>query len=263
MLPGKETTLSTEFTRRGHLDPVALLSFEDAALVNAGIAAEARQVPGLINRPRGPLYWDGLGRDFAWYKSLHAHVGAARKVATLPLLVDAVEKLLGPSFMLWGCELIRKGPGQAHRWHVDTECEEHGITVWLPLENVGPDSGIRFMESSHRLQISPQRLMVEQGLDLTSDAAVLSAARSLDAEVSLHTPEVAVGEFAVFAGQLWHASFNESAGTNSVLVLQYSPTGSRVRIPRRFLPPVEWHTWQPPVLPIRGPQAAPARSERP
>jgi len=221
---------------------------DDGPLLNATIELECQAVPGLINRPRTELYWDGLGTRFVWYKSLHAHSQAVRLVAAMPALVSQVAGVLGPDLVLWGSELIRKGPGQSHRWHVDTECERHGVTVWLPLENVGPDSGLMLMTSTHRCPRSPQHLMIHDGLDLTSDEVVLAAARSFEPESGIVIPRLAVGEFVLFEGMLWHASFNRSPARRSVLVLQYSAAGSPIRVPRKTLPPVTWHDHQPPLL---------------
>jgi ectoine hydroxylase-related dioxygenase (phytanoyl-CoA dioxygenase family) len=241
-----------QYQRRGHLGPLPLLGREEARRLIGDIVEPARQVPGLIDRPTGRRYWSGLGTTYAWYKSLHVHVPAAYQVATLPALTGLLSALVGPRLLLWGCELIRKGGGEAHRWHSDVECESHGVTVWLALDNAGAGSGLKLLDGSHQFGASPQELAPARRVDLLDDAAVLGLARGLDPAARITVPAVTPGELVLFPGRLWHASFNVTAETRTVLVLQYSAAGSVVRIPHKIGPPLRWHPAAPPTLEVRG-----------
>ena len=229
--------------------PFSLLSAPAADALAREIAQDAASVPGLIGRPRGQSYWRKLGKKYAWYKSLHAHVAAARQVATSPGVVGPVRALVGKDLVLWGSQWVEKSAGKAHRWHADVEClDSDGVTVWLPLRNAGPDSGIKVIARSHRLATYPQALQAEQALDLDDDHSVLAAARRLDASASIVTPRVKPGEFVLFRGRAWHATFNRTAEARIALIFQFSPVGVAVRIPITFVPPLQWHPCPPPVV---------------
>jgi ectoine hydroxylase-related dioxygenase (phytanoyl-CoA dioxygenase family) len=233
----------------GLLGPLPLLSASEADALAREIQQDAATVPGLIDRPKGPGYWRKLGIKYAWYKSLHAHAAAARRIAGSPGLISRVRDLLGADVVLWGSQWVEKPPGKAHRWHADVEClDTDGVTVWLPLRNAGPESGIKIVEGSHRLVTYPQALQAEGGLDLEDDDALLAAARRLDPFASIATPQVRPGEFVVFRGSAWHATYNRTAEPRIALIFQFSPRGANVRIPITFAPPLRWHPLPPPVL---------------
>lgn len=247
------------YARTGFLGPLDLLTPAEAEVLADTVEHGARQVSGLMAEdhegPNRNQYWRDLGKSaFVWFKSLHFYVESAKVAVTSPAILRTASRILDSrDLILWGVELVRQAPGESHRWHTDVECERHGITFWLPLRNVGDDSGIKLMECSHLLPGYPQQLKVNVGLDLNDDRAVLAAAQWARPDARITIPRVAPGQFIVFAGTLWHASFNDAETPRAALVFQISPAGARVRIPRRWEPPLEWHSWVPPVMTVRAP----------
>jgi non-haem Fe2+, alpha-ketoglutarate-dependent halogenase len=73
-----------------------------------------------------------------------------------PHLLDAVEDLLGPDFLLWSTELFAKPAATGkfiswHQddtyWHLDPPTE---VTVWIAISDVPPESGpVRYIPGSH------------------------------------------------------------------------------------------------------------------
>ena len=71
-------------------------------------------------------------------------------------LLDAVEDIIGPDFLLWSTELFDKPPGTDkyiswHQddtyWHLDPPTE---VTVWIALSDVPLESGpVRYIPGSH------------------------------------------------------------------------------------------------------------------
>jgi hypothetical protein len=213
------------------------------------IRRESQKVPGLSDHPRGREYWAGLGRCYAWYKSLHIHVEIARAIALRHVVVREVAALIGPELALWGAQLVEKEPGESHRWHADIEClDTEGVTVWMPLRHSSQRSGLKVIEHSCWLAQYPQELRALGGLDLGDDDAVLAAAQSMDASLRISCPIVAPGHFLVFRGRTWHRSFNNATERREALILQYSPARAKVRIPTTFHPPVQWHPMAPPIV---------------
>jgi ectoine hydroxylase-related dioxygenase (phytanoyl-CoA dioxygenase family) len=243
------------FAQKGNAGPFDLLSADEAARLAAEIEEQVRRVPGLRREdrtgPRRADYWRDLGKTHAWYKSVHCHVHVARELATNPNIVRRVVTLLGTRQVgLWGVELVQQESGGMHRWHVDHECESHGLTVWLALTGAGPASGLKVIDRSHQIEATPQHFKVSDNLVLTDDEAVLHAARTVVPRAALSRPLVFPGQFVIMAGTLWHASFNATTIPRKSLVMQYSPAGALVRIPTKFEPPLEWHAMRPPVLAV-------------
>ena len=229
--------------------PIPWISATQSAEIATHIRTTALMTPGLIDRPKGAIYWKQLGSGFAWYKSLHQYVDVVREIATSSAITTEVRAIIGNHLSLWGSQWVQKAPGESHRWHADVEClDSKGVTVWLALKNSGPRSGLKLIPGSHSYPKYPQEIHAGTAVDLQDDAQVLAAARSFAESARIESPTVLPGSFLVFQGKTWHASFNETLEARVALILQYSPVGTRLRIPVTFEPPLRWHTLQPFML---------------
>ncbi len=212
-------TFSDEFETRGFCGPVNVL----------GLFARRRLVHHIKSKALRPP------KD--WYKGLAAADPKVRQVGLLPSIVDTVRELIGPDIVLWGANVIRRKPGQAHPWHCDMESHhrEGGfVTVWLGLENVTTQTSPIFISRTHLNPKPVQQVRAENGVERSAlnDEAALALARQSDPACQLATPIVSNGQAILFDGRLWHATHNtQRRRTRLALLLQYCRAELEVRLP--------------------------------
>jgi quercetin dioxygenase-like cupin family protein len=216
-----EAGLREAFETAGHLPPRPVFS-----------RAECRAILRRLRRAQAA--------PADWAKGCAVTDRAFYEVATHPPILDAVAEILGPDVLLWGAALAVQPPGGGHAWHSDIECAAAGPTVgvWLALDHVDRDSGLRLVSRTHRLD-PIQRLASKHGVargNLTRDL-VLGWARELDPHCEVVDPDVHDGEALFFDGRLWHASRNRSRlRSRTALLLQYATPASEIRIPEPARP---------------------------
>ena len=79
------------------------------------------------------------------------------KFAQIPEILDMVEQLIGPDFILWGMTIFGKPArvGKATPWHQDGDYYPieplETLTVWISLDGSTPEQGcMKFIPGSHR-----------------------------------------------------------------------------------------------------------------
>lgn len=87
-------------------------------------------------------------------------VRSAYEIATHPLLLDAVESILGPDILLWDSAYIVKEPCSEgfvswHQdltyWGLDMESDDDLLTAWVALTPATTENGcMKFVDGSHR-----------------------------------------------------------------------------------------------------------------
>lgn len=232
-----------DFRQKGWLGPISLLSSrgveELTALLGRSTADFAQ--PGELARMSDV-------REFGsrpWFKSMHVVDATFRSVAMNPVLLGLVAGLLGPRFVLWGCSLVQRAPGQRHRWHVDVEhLQGKGLTVFVGLEGANASSSLTVLEQSHRLTAVPQSI----GLD--SDGAILEFSRKHGLDAGLRVLPIEPGSMCVMDGRLWHRSENASTLPRVAALIQYSTPDADIRVPRSWGPEISWLSGRPPVIQV-------------
>jgi non-heme Fe2+,alpha-ketoglutarate-dependent halogenase len=182
-----------------------------------------------------------------WPKSMHAYVPTFYEVASHPAIVSRMQSILGPDIIAWGVSTAIRQPGQTHRWHVDVEHHRWpGVSVFLGLTNISPESTLKVVSRSHRIDALPQTIGV------SNDEAALAAARRYDPRSELVTVDMSEGEFFIFHGRLWHGSHNGSRHVRMALIAQYSRPDAEIAIPLNWDGPIQWHPYRPPCVLVRG-----------
>lgn len=81
-----------------------------------------------------------------------------------PMIVDAVEQVIGPDLLVWGASFFNKAAGSADfvSWHQDATYwglePPDIVTAWVALTPSTPESGcMRVVPGSHRWPIMPHR----------------------------------------------------------------------------------------------------------
>jgi quercetin dioxygenase-like cupin family protein len=210
-----------QFAERGYLDPVRILT-----------PRQCQHFMKAATQPHTPPPLD-------WHKGHAASARPFYEVATHPRILDIVTRLLGHDVMLWGAQLVTRGPGAVHPWHSDIEpsaaAEGKTVTVWLGIEHTTADSALTVVPYSHRFgatlqEVVSQRRAAGQDATATTDR-VASWALERERRAALVMPPVTDGVALFFEGHLWHHSNNLSSRTRRALLLQYATPDVPIRIP--------------------------------
>lgn len=146
------------------------------------------------------------------YKRVNAHITLplVAKLARTPSILDAVESILGPDFLVYAAELFIKEPRTPHivTMHQDLTYWGLGaidgmVTAWLALSPATPASGcMDFVRGSHKNPILPHE-------DTFAENNLLSRGQEVKVEVADEDRTAIVlqpGEFSLHHGLTIHGS---------------------------------------------------------
>ncbi|MGB1147188.1 MAG: phytanoyl-CoA dioxygenase family protein [Alphaproteobacteria bacterium] len=194
----------------GYISPLRVLS-EDAA-------ADHRQVLEATEAQHGKLHYK--------YK-MHTVLKSPWEVATSPVLLDAVEAILGPNILLYNVTYIIKEPKtETHiSWHQDLTfwglSNDNQVTAWLALSPATQESGcMRMLPGSHH----GGRHHHEKTEDPSNALAFGQTVGGID-ENSARLAPLQPGEASLHHGWTLHASMpNNSDDRRIGLNIQYLAT---------------------------------------
>lgn len=170
--------------------------------------------------------------------NMHIVVPLATQLARHPAVLDAVESILGPDLLVWGCELFVKEPHSAKivSWHQDLtywglgETDEE-MTAWIALSPATPVSGcMRFVPGSHQQRIVAHRDTFAEDNLLSRGQEIAVAVDEAEAVPVILEP----GQMSLHHGRMFHASGpNESDDRRIGLVLRFVTPGVRQQVAQR------------------------------
>jgi ectoine hydroxylase-related dioxygenase (phytanoyl-CoA dioxygenase family) len=161
---------------------------------------------------------------------------SAREIAHDPLLLDAVEDILGPDILLWDSGYVIKEAGN-HRhvaWHQDLTYwgldSDKLVTAWVALTPATPaNGGMRYVPGSHKTGLTAHR-------DTYSDDNILHRGQEVAGidEAGAMDIVLAPGQASLHHGWVLHASApNGSAERRIGLTFQYlDPSARQTRTDR-------------------------------
>lgn len=126
-----------QYHEEGFISPIDVMSEDEAATYLAKLEQAERDYPEQLN----PENRNNAHLAFKFLDEIAFH----------PIILDAVEDLLGPNFSLWGSVLFIKEPQSQHfvSWHQDSTyagVEPHDyLTPWLALTPSTLESGCMTM----------------------------------------------------------------------------------------------------------------------
>jgi ectoine hydroxylase-related dioxygenase (phytanoyl-CoA dioxygenase family) len=189
--------LKKSYTDNGYYFPLNVLPALAAADIAAKLSAIASsQIAGSLGY-RGQL------------NHLHVVCPYISDLVRSPVIVDAVELILGPDILAWGSSLFLKpsrSPGFVS-WHQDLTYwglnNDKEVSVWIALGPAYKDNGcMRFVPGSHKAgQIDH--------IDTVDDANILTRGQNADVEVKEDETvyvELDPGQASLHHGHLLHAS---------------------------------------------------------
>jgi len=145
---------------------------------------------------------------------------AADEIAHNPILLDAVEDIIGPDIMLWDAALIIKEPGDNKHvtWHQDLtywglDSVDGVVSVWLALSPATVESGtMKMLPGSHKLG-----QLAHHATD--DDSNVLSRGQTVEAEIDEGRAVDNVlrpGQMSLHHGLVFHASMPNVSGDRRI-----------------------------------------------
>ncbi len=195
-----------QYLRDGFLFPLRAMNAEKAHSCRARLElAEANHTP------------DGSKRDFNQYLRVNAHLvmPMAVEIAGNPVILDAIESIIGSNILIWSVEFFIKEARTQKivSWHQDMTYwglgedisgdTEHLASAWLALSPATEQSGcMKFVAGSHKGDILPHNDTF--GIDnLLSRGQELSVDVAPEDEVPI---ELQPGEFSIHHGRMFHYS---------------------------------------------------------
>jgi non-heme Fe2+,alpha-ketoglutarate-dependent halogenase len=152
-------------------------------------------------------------------------------LATLPSVLDPVERILGPDLLIWSSQFFTKDPGDGgfvsrHQDSTYWGLEPNTITTaWIALTRSIPESGC--------MQVVPRSHLMDQlpHSDTFADGNLLSRGQEISVDVSeMETIDVVLqpGEMSLHHVQLVHGSQPNQANWSRLgFVVRYIPTSVR------------------------------------
>jgi hypothetical protein len=199
---------------QGFFSPLTLMGPEEMAGHRRALeAAEARL---------GPLHYKT--KPYLLFSSPNV-------LARHPVLLDAVEALIGPDILLWDSAYVIKEPHSKGRvsWHQDLTYwgldSDRLVTAWVAIADATPENGCMMMlPGSHKLGKQAHR-------DIRAEDNILHRGQTLEREFReeevVRTP-LKAGQASLHHGWTMHASNPNGSDSRRIgLTFQYAATSLR------------------------------------
>lgn len=219
-----------QYRQQGFLSPIDVMSEDEASRYAQQLQAAEVDYPQELNAENR--------------NNPHLAFGFLDQLAHHPVILDAVEDLIGPDFALWGSVLFIKEPETRHyvSWHQDATyvgISPHDyVTPWLALTPSDRETGCMSMiPGSHRDDIQPHLETFHDDNILTRGQAIQEVDESVAVDLILRPGQMSLHHCRVIHGSQPNRSQQRRVG----FALQgYVPAGGR-----QYLGANYW-------LPIRG-----------
>lgn len=219
-----------QYRQQGFLSPIDVMSEEEASRYAQQLQAAEVEYPQELNAENR--------------NNPHLAFGFLDQLAHHPVILDAVEDLIGPDSALWGSVLFIKEPETRYyvSWHQDATyvgISPHDyVTPWLALTPSDRETGCMSMiPGSHRDDIQPHLETFHDDNILTRGQAIQEVDESVAVDLILRPGQMSLHHCRVIHGSQPNRSKQRRVG----FALQgYVPAGGR-----QYLGANYW-------LPIRG-----------
>jgi non-heme Fe2+,alpha-ketoglutarate-dependent halogenase len=206
-----------QFRRDGYSSPLRVVSEQSAGEMR-------RRLEAYEAEHGGPLKGSVRFKSHLLFKWLN-------DLIRNPVIVDAVEDLIGPNILVWSTDWwIKEAHSQSFvSWHQDSQYwgldTSKLVTVWVALSPSTVDSGcMRVLPGSHLGPDLPHR-------DTYHDDNLLTRGQEIDASIDESQTvnlEVQTGEAAIFAFRIAHASHPNTSGDRRIgMAIRYIPPDAR------------------------------------
>ena len=206
-----------QYRQQGFLSPIDVMSEDEASRYARQLQAAEVEYPQELNAENR--------------NNPHLAFGFLDQLAHHPVILDAVEDLIGPDFALWGSVLFIKEPKIRHyvSWHQDATyvgISPHDyVTPWLALTPSDRETGCMSMiPGSHRDDIQPHLETFHDDNILTRGQAIQEVDESVAVDLILRPGQMSLHHCRVIHGSQPNRSQQRRVG----FALQgYVPAGGR------------------------------------
>ena len=206
-----------QFNEQGFIAPVAVISVAEAAEYEQRLRAAEAEYPEQLNAENR--------------NNAHLAFKFLDELAHHPMILDAVEDLIGTDFSLWGSVLFIKEPQSSHfvSWHQDATymgiAPHDYVTAWIALTESNRETGCMSMiPGSHRNSIEPHLETFHEDNILTRGQQIEGVDESSAVDLILRPGQMSLHHAKVIHGSQRNRSQLRRVG---FALQSYMPAGAR------------------------------------
>ena len=181
------------------------------------------------------------------------------ELAHHPLILDAVEDLIGPAFSLWGSVLFIKEPQSSHfvSWHQDATymgiTPHDYVTPWLALTPSNLETGCMSMiPGSHKDPIRPHEETFHEDNILTRGQEIRAVDESIAVDLILKPGQMSLHHAKIIHGSQPNRSQQRRAG---YAMQAFMPAGARQTLGENYWLPIRGNCAQADFTELKRPAA--------
>jgi len=233
-----------QYREQGYIAPVDVISEDEAAENEQCLRSAEAKYPEQLNA-------ENRNNPHLAFKFLD-------ELAHYPIILDAVEDLIGPDFALWGSVLFIKEPQTSHfvSWHQDATyagIKPHNyVTVWLALTESNRETGCMSMiPGSHHNPIHPHYETFHQDNILTRGQEIQDIDESTAVDLILKPGQMSLHHAKVIHGSQPNRSQQRRVG---FAMQSYMPAGARQTLGENYWLPMRGNCSQPDFVYLKRPR---------
>ncbi len=233
-----------EFFEQGFLSPIDVLSEDEAAGYLDRLEQAERDYPEQLNAQNR----NNPHLAFKFIDELVHH----------PIILDAVEDLIGADIALWGSLFFIKEPSSSHfvSWHQDATymgiTPHNYVTPWLALSPSNLESGCMSMiPGSHRASIQNHRDTFNENNILTRGQVIENVDENSAVQLILKPGQMSLHHATIIHGSQPNRSDRRRVG---FAMQAFMPAGARQTVGENHWLPIRGDCLQPGDVPLKRPR---------
>jgi hypothetical protein len=233
------------YHEQGFVAPVDVMSEDEALEYAQRLQAAELEYPAELNAENR----NNAHLSFMFLDELVHH----------PLILDAVEDLIGPAFSLWGSVLFIKEPQSSHfvSWHQDATymgiTPHEFVTPWLALTPSNLETGCMSMiPGSHKAPLRPHEETFHEDNILTRGQQIEVIDESMAVDLVLRPGQMSLHHAKIIHGSQPNRSQQRRVG---YAMQAYMPAGARQTLGENYWLPMRGDCVQPDFIELKRPTA--------
>jgi hypothetical protein len=233
------------YHEQGFVAPVDVMSEDEALEYAQRLQAAELEYPAELNAENR----NNAHLSFMFLDELVHH----------PLILDAVEDLIGPAFSLWGSVLFVKEPQSSHfvSWHQDATymgiTPHEFVTPWLALTPSNLETGCMSMiPGSHKDPLRPHEETFHEDNILTRGQQIEVIDESMAVDLVLRPGQMSLHHAKIIHGSQPNRSQQRRVG---YAMQAYMPAGARQTLGENYWLPMRGDFAQPGFIELKRPTA--------
>ncbi len=232
-----------QYREQGFIAPIHVISEDEAAEYEQRLRSAEAKYPDELNA-------ENRNNPHLAFKFLD-------ELAHHPVILDAVEDLIGRDFALWGSVLFIKEPQTSHfvSWHQDATymgiTPHNYVTSWVALTASNRETGCMSMiPGSHQNSIQPHQETFHQDNILTRGQEIQNIDESTAVDLILKPGQMSLHHAKVIHGSQPNRSQQRRIG---FAMQAYMPAGARQTLGENYWLPMRGNCAQPDFVYLKRP----------